>query len=140
MRHLALDLGDRRIGVAVSDTLGIVARPVEVFERASRKEDFAYVADLIDEYAVEILVCGLPLNMDGTEGPQAEWVRDYTSDLKEAISIPLRLWDERLTTEDAKDILHAQGKLIEKDWLDAVAAAVILQNYLDAHPYGSGQE
>lgn len=133
MRHLALDLGDRRIGVAVSDTLGIVARPVRVFERASRKEDFATIADLIDEHDAEIVVCGLPLNMDGTEGPQAEWVRDYTRALIEAVSVPVVLWDERLTTEDAKEILHAQGKAIEKDWLDAVAAAVILQSYLDAH-------
>ena len=133
MRYLALDLGDRRIGVAVSDTLGIVARPVEVFERASRKEDFAYIGALIKAYEVDSLICGLPLNMDGTEGPQAEWVRDYSGALADTLSIPVLLWDERLTTEDAKEILHAQGKPIEKDWLDAVAAAVILQNYLDAH-------
>ncbi len=133
MRHLALDLGNRRIGVAVSDTLGIVARPVEVFERASRKEDFVTIASRIDEYGVDIVVCGLPLNMDGTEGSQAEWVRDYSTALAEAVSVPVVLWDERLTTEDAREILHTQGKPIEKDWLDAVAAAVILQNYLDAH-------
>jgi putative Holliday junction resolvase len=133
MRHMALDLGDRRIGVAVSDALGIVARPVEVFERLSRKEDFVYIAGLIDTYNIDVLVCGLPFNMDGTEGPQAEWVRDYTTALKEAIPVCVQLWDERLTTEDAKGILHKQGKPIEKDWLDAVAAAVILQSYLDAH-------
>lgn len=133
MRYLALDLGDRRIGVALSDTLGIVARPVEVFERASRDEDFSYIAKLIEAYEVDTLICGLPLNMDGTEGPQAAWVRDYTDALRQTLSIPVVLWDERLTTEDAKEILHAQGKAIEKDWLDAVAAAVILQSYLDAH-------
>jgi putative Holliday junction resolvase len=133
MRHLALDLGDQRIGVAVSDALGIVARPVKVFERASRKADFVLINGMIDEYGADIVICGLPLNMDGTEGPQAEWVRDYTQALSEAIAIPVALWDERLTTEDAKDILRAQGKAIEKDWLDAVAAAVILQSYLDAH-------
>jgi len=132
MRTLALDLGNRRIGVAISDTLGMFARPLEVFERTSRVADFAHTQALIDAHQVQSVVAGLPLNMDGTEGQQAAWVRDYTSALREAISVPVTLWDERLTTEEAKDILRAQGKTPSKDWIDAVAAAVILRSYLNA--------
>lgn len=132
MRTLALDLGDRRIGAAISDTLGMFARPLEVFERTSRVDDFAHIRALIDAHQVQSVVAGLPLNMDGTEGQQAAWVRHYTAALGEAISMPVTLWDERLTTEEAKDILRAQGKTVSKDWIDAVAAAVILQSYLDA--------
>lgn len=133
MRYLALDLGDRRIGVARSDALGIIARPLEMFERRSRAQDFRYIQDLIADNSVEALIVGLPLNLDGTEGPQADWVRDYISALEQEISIPIHFWDERLTTEEAKDILRAQGKTPSKEWIDAVAAAVILQSYLDAH-------
>jgi len=132
MRTLALDLGNRRIGVAISDTLGMFARPLEVFERTSRVADFAHIQALIDADEVQSVVAGLPLNMDGTEGKQAAWVRDYAAALGEASSMPIILWDERLTTEEAKDILRAQGKTPSKDWIDAVAAAVILQSYLDA--------
>ena len=132
MRTLALDLGSRRIGVAISDTLSMFARPLEVFERTSRIADFAHMQALIDADKGQSVVAGLPLNMDGTEGKQAAWVRDYAAALGEAISMPVVLWDERLTTEEAKDILRAQGKRPSKDWIDAIAAAVILQNYLDA--------
>jgi len=132
MRTLALDLGNRRIGVAISDTLGMFARPLEVFLRTSRVADFSHIQALIDADRVQSVVAGLPLNMDGTEGQQAAWVRDYAAALGEAISMPVILWDERLTTEEAKDILRAQGKRPNKDWIDAVAAAVILQSYLDA--------
>ena len=133
MRYLALDLGDRRIGVARSDALGMIARPLEMFERRSRAQDYRYIQDLIADNHVEALIVGLPLNMDGTEGSQADWVRDYVSELEQEISIPVHFWDERLTTEEAKDILRAQGKTASKEWIDAVGAAVILQRYLDAH-------
>ncbi|MBN1248871.1 MAG: Holliday junction resolvase RuvX [Anaerolineae bacterium] len=132
MRYLALDLGDRRIGVALSDALGMIARPLEVFDRSSRQADFSHISDLIEAYGADALVAGLPLNMDGTEGRQAAWVRDYTAALASEISVPITLWDERLTTEEAKGIMRAQGKAPSKDWVDAVAAAVILQSYLDA--------
>lgn len=132
MRYLALDLGDRRIGVAVSDTLGMIARPLEVFQRTSREADFSHIRGLVEDYQVDALVVGLPINMDGTEGQQAAWVRDYTAELADEILAPISLWDERLTTEEAKDIMRAQGKAPRKDWIDAVAAAVILQSYLDA--------
>ena len=133
MRYLALDLGDRRIGVAISDTSGMLARPLEVFIRTSRVADFAHISDLIAQHEVGALVVGLPISMDGSEGRQAAWVRNYSAALAETLSIPLYLWDERLTTEEAIDIMRTQGKKPTKDWIDAVAAAVILQSYLDNH-------
>ncbi len=132
MRYLALDLGDRRIGVAISDTLGIIARPLAVVQRTSRAADFAQYAALIQEHGVEALVVGLPLQMDGSEGSQAAWVRDYSAELGTVINVPIHLWDERLTTQEAIRVMHAQDKTPRKEWIDAVAAAVILQSYLDA--------
>ncbi|MGC9521511.1 MAG: Holliday junction resolvase RuvX [Anaerolineae bacterium] len=136
MRYLSLDLGDRRIGVAVSDSLGMIARPLEVFQRTSRQSDFQHIRALVDELGVETIVVGLPINMDGTEGGQADWVRDYTSALRKAIAVPVVLWDERLSTEEAKEIMRAQGREPRREEIDAVAAAVILQGYLDAHRSG----
>ncbi|MBN1877856.1 MAG: Holliday junction resolvase RuvX [Anaerolineae bacterium] len=130
MRYLALDLGNT-IGVAVS-TSGMLARPVEVFPRTSRVADFQYIGALVIKYDAEALIIGLPLNMDGSEGQQAAWVRDYSAELAQTLSIPIHLWDERLSTEDAAGIMRTQGKLPDKNWIDAVAAAVILQGYLDA--------
>jgi len=137
MRYLALDLGDRRIGVAISDALGIVARPLEVFERGARVADFAHIASLAANHHAGTIVVGLPLNMDGTRGQQATWVEDYTACLASAVTIPVILWDERLSTEEAAEALRAQGKAPTRDWIDAVAAAVILQGYLDAHTKGT---
>ncbi len=135
MRYLALDVGERYIGVAVSDAGGLLARPLAVFKRTSRARDFVKVKALIEQHHAEALVAGLPLNMDGTEGPQAAWVRDYTAELAERLALPLHLWDERLTTVTAAEIMRAQGKAPDKSWIDAVAAAVILQSFLDAqHP------
>lgn len=132
MRYLGLDLGDRRIGVAISDQVGMIARPLEVFERTSRDNDFRHLQALVEAHQVDALVAGLPVNMDGTEGPQAAWVHDYSRDMAERLCLPLTLWDERLSTEEAKEIMRAQGKAPDKGWIDAVAAAVILQGFLDA--------
>jgi len=133
VRYLALDLGDRRIGIAISDPTGLIARSLDVMERTSRAADYAHIAELIEQYDVDALVVGLPLNMDGTEGSQATWVRDYSAELAETVDRPLHLWDERLSTEEAEDVIHKQGKTVRetKDWIDAVAAAVILQSFLD---------
>jgi putative Holliday junction resolvase len=132
MRYLALDPGDRRVGVAISDTLGMIARPLEVFVRGSRERDREHIRALIAEHKAECLVIGLPLNMDGSEGHQAAWVRSYASALQVAFDVPFVLWDERLTTYEAEGIARAQGRSVDKNWIDAVAAAVILQSYLDA--------
>jgi putative Holliday junction resolvase len=132
MRYLALDLGDRRIGVAISDALGMIARPLQVYARQSRVSDHEFFGALVRENNVQCVVVGLPLNMDGTEGGQAAWVRDYTSALADSIGLPTVLWDERLSTHEAAEIMRADGKSPTKGWIDAVAAAVILQSYLDA--------
>lgn len=131
-RALALDLGERRIGVAVSDALGMVARPLEIFERTSRHADFAHIGALVAAHQVDAVIVGLPFNMDGSEGHQAAWVRDYSAALAKTLTVPVEFWDERLTSEEAVDILRARGKSTAKGTIDAVAAAVILQSYLDA--------
>jgi len=132
MRYLALDLGDRRIGVALSDATGMIARPLEVFRHRSRDQDFAHIRDLIEQHDVEALVVGFPLNMNGTEGPQASWVRDYVAALSKALPVPILLWDERLSTEEAHAIIRQSGRP-KPEHVDAIAAAVILQGYLDSH-------
>jgi len=137
MRYLALDLGDRYIGIAISDLTGMLARPLEVMLRTSRAADFAHIGALVQKHHADAIVVGLPFNMDGTEGSQAAWVRDYSADLSKTLAIAIHLWDERLTTEEAADIMRAQGKRPTKDWIDAVAAAVILQSYLDAQARAS---
>lgn len=134
MRILALDVGDRRIGVAVSDPSQILARSLKVIQRSSRQEDFAAVAGLVEEYEVERVVVGYPRSMDGTAGRQAEKVERYVAGLAEALAVPVLLWDERLSTVSAERLMR-EGRLRGKkkrERLDAVAAAVILQDYLDS--------
>jgi putative Holliday junction resolvase len=138
-RALALDLGERRIGVAVSDPTGILARPLTTIVRASRQADFEAIAALVDEYAIERVIVGLPLSLDGTEGPQALQSRRYAERLAQALAIPIEFWDERYSSAVATDILREQGQHRRhmRDKLDATAAAVILQSYLDAQaPFG----
>ncbi|MDX1688645.1 MAG: Holliday junction resolvase RuvX [Candidatus Promineifilaceae bacterium] len=133
-RILALDLGEKRIGVALSDELHLIARSYAVIERSSRRADFEKIRDIVREHDVSHLVVGLPIDPRGEEGPLARWVRDYTADLAERLGIDYTLWDERLTTSEASDSMRARGIRAEdqKEWIDAVAAAFILQRYLDA--------
>lgn len=133
MRVLALDLGERRIGVAVSDPTGTVARPVGVVERKSRAEDFATIARLVAEYGAERVVIGRPLTLRGEVGPQARWVEAYAQALAEALPVPVELWDERYTTATAEEIWRTARPRKKRGGVDAVAAAVILQGYLEAH-------
>lgn len=132
-RVMALDLGEKRIGVALSDQTRVIASPHAVFSRKSRADDFARYARLIEEQQVTLLVIGLPITLGGEEGQQAAWVRDYTEDLGHHVSIPIVFHDESLTTVDATAALHAQGRRGKKvkARVDAVAAALILQSYLD---------
>ncbi len=135
MRILALDLGERRIGVAVSDPTGTVARPVGVVVRKSRAEDFAAIARLVAEYGAERVIVGRPLTLRGEVGPQARWVEAYAQALAETLPVPVELWDERYTTVAAQEILETvrrPGKRRRRSNLDAVAAAVLLQGFLEA--------
>lgn len=132
---LALDVGLARIGVAVCDPLQLAARPLTVIQRRSRNEDFAVIAGLARREQIEAVICGLPLNMDGSEGAQAQMVRKWAMRLAHALrallGAPLSVifWDERLSTYAAQAILMQRRDNTAED---AAAAAVILQSYLDA--------
>ncbi|MCX8068349.1 MAG: Holliday junction resolvase RuvX [Anaerolineae bacterium] len=135
MRILALDVGDRRIGIAISDPTGLIARPLRVLERRSKKEDFATIAALVAEYGVERVVVGRPLTPKGQVGQQARRVERYAQALAEALPVPVELWDERYTTVAAEEILRETRKPSarrERREVDALAAAVLLQDYLSA--------
>lgn len=136
---LALDVGLARIGVAVCDGLQLTVRPLAVVARRSRNEDFAQLADLARREGAQAVICGLPLNMDGSEGPQAQTTRKWAMRLAHAMRallsrpLPVLFWDERLTTVAAKELIaNRASSLTGEMGEDAVAAAVLLQTYLDA--------
>lgn len=138
MRILGLDMGERRVGIAISDPTGTVARPLQTLVRGSREEDFAAIAALVAEYDVGLVVVGQPLSLDGTEGPQARRVARYAEALAARLPVQLVSWDERFTTVVAEEILQQSHKSKKRrrariaGEVDAVAAAVILQSYLDS--------
>jgi len=137
MRCLGLDIGDKRIGVALSDPGGILASPLTIIERTEDSQAIKAIADIINKEQVGQVVVGLPLSLDGTLSGQAEKVREFTDKLAEQINIPLEYRDERLTTVMAQRLKRASGgkKGRGKTRYDAEAAAVILQSYLDeSHP------
>lgn len=128
-RTLALDVGDRRIGIAVST--GFLATPVGVHQRLTLEGDVARVAELVAEYEAETIVVGLPVNMSGTEGPQATKTREFAKTL-EASGLNVVLWDERLTTVEARRMLEDRGmkrRHIDSH-VDELAATLILEGYL----------
>ena len=133
-RLMALDLGEKRIGVALSDELHLIATSHTVIERTSREADFEQIGAIARENDVGGLVVGLPLHLDGSEGPFTAWVRDYTADLAETLELPYSFWDESFTSQQASESMRARGIRAkeQRGWLDAVAAAFILQDYLDA--------
>ncbi len=134
-RILALDVGDRRIGVALSDPLRLVARPLAVISRASKVKDFAAVGRLVAEHEVSLVLCGYPLSLDGHEGPQGRRIRRYAERLAEALLVEVQLWDESYSTEEAESLMASHRRLAPRErrgWVDAIAAAVILQSYLDS--------
>lgn len=132
---MALDLGEKRIGVAISDATRLIAGSYGVVKRKSREEDFARYAQIIADEDVKLLVVGLPVPLSGQEGQRAAWVRDYVEELRPQLGVPIVFWDESLTTKQAEASLRARGKRGRKlkERVDAVAAAFILQSYLDAH-------
>ena len=134
MRVLALDVGDKRVGVAISDPSQVLARSLKVIQRGSRQEDFVAVARLVEEYEVERVVVGYPRSLDGTAGEQAEKVERYAAGLAEVLTVPVLLWDERFSTVSAERLMREAGLRgkRKRERIDAVAAAVILQAYLDS--------
>ncbi len=138
MRLLALDVGERRIGVAACDATGLIASPLRVIGRTSKAEDFAKIARMVREQGAEGLVIGHPLNADGSAGPQAHRVERYAAALTDALHtdglmVQVLLWDEHMSTQRAQEIMLETGRKARerRGWIDAVAAAVILQDYLD---------
>ena len=136
-RALALDLGEKRIGVAVSDSLNIIAQAVGTIQRKDIKSDLKKIADLVKEYRADKLVIGLPLNMDGTKGKSADFAVAFVDEIKKEIKIEVEMMDERLTTAQGERILleaDVSRKNRRKN-LDKIAAQLILQNYLDLHAH-----
>jgi putative Holliday junction resolvase len=130
---MGLDIGEKRIGVALSDVAGTVASPLTVLDAARVRGDSKELLRLIDDYEVETVVVGLPLSLDGTEGPQARHVRTAANRLAEVIPVPLVYYDERYSSVEAKQSLTRDGvsSRQQRGAVDSVAAAVFLQDYLD---------
>jgi putative Holliday junction resolvase len=135
MRTLGLDVGTKTLGVAVSDGLGLTAQALTTVRRTSLKADLSALVELVREHEVERFVLGLPLNMDGSEGPRAEATRKFAQALGEALGLPVELWDERLSTVAAeRTLLEANlSRAKRREVIDQMAAQFILQGWLDAH-------
>jgi putative Holliday junction resolvase len=134
-RKVGLDIGEKRIGVAVSDALGLTAQPLDVVVRRSQTADVEAIMRLLEQYRVGEFVAGLPLNMDGSEGAQADAVRHFCSRLEALTSIPVRFQDERLTTVESERLMIDSGmrRAKRRTKVDKTAAALILQSHLDSH-------
>jgi putative pre-16S rRNA nuclease len=133
MRVLGLDVGEKTIGVAVSDALGISAQGVLVIRRQSKEKDMAALLKVIGEYEAERIIIGLPVNMDGSSGPQAEKALAFAGMLKKRFGLPVEAYDERLSTVLAQKALIEGGasRAKRKTVIDMLAAQVILQGWLD---------
>jgi putative Holliday junction resolvase len=133
-RILALDVGARTIGLAVSDPLGITAQGLETIRRQNRKNDFDQLRRVIRKYAVAELVVGFPIRMSGAEGVQAEKMKEFAAALRAKFKLPVHLWDERLTTAEAQRVLRTTEMSIQRraQVIDQMAATLILQSFLEA--------
>ncbi len=134
MRILGLDVGDKTIGVAVSDPLGVTAQGLETIRRTCLEEDIDRLREIVSDYQAEKIVIGLPKNMDGTMGPQGEKIIEFAGQLKNRISTDIVLWDERLTTVAVEKMLIQadMSRAKRKKVIDKLAASYILQGYLDS--------
>lgn len=134
MRVLALDHGTVRVGVAVSDELGMIARPLEFIPAEPWDVFLARFTHLLAELKVEQIIVGLPRNMDGSIGPAAEKVREFMTKLRETVTVPMRTWDERLTSVQAQRMLRQAGHNAkeQRGKVDQASAAILLQSYLDS--------
>jgi RNAse H-fold protein YqgF len=133
MRILAIDHGTKRMGIAVSDELQMIAQPVEFIPAEPFAEFLARLKELLRQKEVELIVIGMPRNMDGSYGPAALKVQDFVAALKNAVTVPIKTWDERLTSVQANRFLLEGNVRREKrkEKVDKTAAAILLQSYLD---------
>ena len=132
-RILCLDVGDVRIGLAMSDIMKIIANPLETLKRKNTQADFDYILNICKQNDVELIISGLPLSMNGQENVQTQKTREFIEVLQSQTNIPIKFVDERLTTVSAQRVLIESGMRREnrKNVVDKVAAAIILQGYLD---------
>jgi putative holliday junction resolvase len=135
-RVLALDVGSKRIGVAVTDPLGITAQGLDTIQRQNKRRDFEALRQVIAKYEVAEIVVGLPLRLSGAEGTQSEKMRRFAGDLGAHFGLTVHLWDERWTSTQANRLLRETELSIEKRGraVDRMAAILILQSWMEAHP------
>jgi putative Holliday junction resolvase len=134
MKILGIDYGDSSIGLAISDKLFVTAHPIGRYRVQNRKADALYFRDLVKKHQVSKIVIGLPLQMDGSEGVRVKKTREFARWLEKTVGLPIKFWDERLTTRQALQVLHQQkmdGRK-KKKLKDQVAATIILSNYLES--------
>ena len=133
-RILALDLGKRRIGLAISDPLGVTAQGLPNMERTNKRSDLEALERLARDREVGLFLMGNPINMGGNEGRQSAWVREFAGALERRTGVPVTLWDERLTSVEAGRVLRASGTSIQKRAaaVDRLSAVILLQSYLDS--------
>jgi len=140
-RILAVDLGERRIGLALSDPLGLTAQGLPTAGRRNKREDLNFVESLVRRHDVSRVLIGHPLNMDGSEGPQARKARAFAEALSKRVSssVTVELWDERLTSVEAEVMLDpsTMGESRRRGRVDQLAATILLQSYLDTHRTGT---
>jgi len=127
-------VGSRRIGIAVSDPLGITAQGLETLQRRNKRQDFAALDRIVREYVVRQIVVGLPLRMSGAEGTQSDKMQGFADDLRKRFRLPVHLWDERLTSAEANRLLRETELSIEKraKAVDRMAAMLILQGWMES--------
>jgi putative Holliday junction resolvase len=133
-RVLGLDVGSKRIGLAISDPLGITAQGLETLHRRNKRADFAQLDEVIREYQVAEIVIGLPLRMTGGEGIQAEKMQIFADEIRRRFRLPVHLWDERLSSVQANRLLRETDMSIKRrgEVVDQMAAVLILQSWMDA--------
>jgi putative Holliday junction resolvase len=133
-RILALDLGKKRIGLALSDPLRITAQGMPNLVRTNNRADLEALGGLVREHGVGLILLGNPINMRGAEGRQSGWVREFAESIRSRLGVPVELWDERLTSVEAGRVLRQSGISIEKRAaaVDRLSAVILLQSYLDS--------
>ncbi|MCR4605831.1 MAG: Holliday junction resolvase RuvX [Eubacterium sp.] len=136
MSIMGLDFGESTVGVAISDSMLITAQPVETITRKGEnklRRTYARIRELVEEYEVELIVVGDPKNMNGSESERSEKSEEFAEELEKKLEIPVKLWDERLTTKAAEKVLKAAGikGANKKKYVDKLAASLILQGYLE---------
>jgi putative Holliday junction resolvase len=134
IRALGIDLGEARIGLAISDELGMLAHPLETIRVKEIRDPVGHIASIVERDKIGTIVLGLPRNMDGSYGPAAEKSRAFADRLRARTPCEVRLWDERLTSVAAQRVLHESGRNVKQSRavIDQVAAQLILQGYLDS--------